>query len=203
MTNYLFYRRFVTLRNGQEVLLRFLNRADQESFIGLLREFPDPDLSIPTRDLKNVPALPGWPDDINYRRLLPLVALDLQAHRFIASANLHLGRDAARQVGEIRLFVSRPFRDLGLDSIMLQELIDFALDEDLEWLQAEVNAAHNRVITLFRANGFEVKADLKDHFRRQDGVTQDAVLLMRPLPFQGCRPKAVQEQKSGGKARRR
>jgi RimJ/RimL family protein N-acetyltransferase len=183
MPNHLFYRKFVTLRNGQEVLLRFLNRADQESFIGLLREFPDPYLSIPTPDLQKMPALPGWPDDINYRRLLPLVALDLQAHRFIASANLHLGRDAARPVGEIRLFVSKPYRNLGLDAIMLRELIDFALEEDLEWLQAEVHAAHNRVIELFRAHGFAVKASLKDHFRRQDGVTQDAVLLIRPLPF--------------------
>ena len=183
MPNHLFYRKFVILGNGQEVLLRFLNRADQESFIGLLREFPDPYPSTATQDLKNLKALHGWPDDINYRRILPLVALDLQAHRFIASANLHLDKDAARQLGEIRLFVSKPFRNLGLDSIMLRELIDFALDEDLEWLQVEVNAAHGRVINLFRANGFEVKADLKDHFRRQDGVTQDAVLMMRPLPF--------------------
>ncbi len=183
MANPIFHRKFVILENGKEVLLRFLNGGDQESYIELLQEIPDSCLIFPNRDSKDRHASNDWSDRINYRKNLPLIAVDRQAHRFIASASLHLDEDSARQVGVIRLFVSEPVRGLGLGSIMLGELVDFALDEDLEWLQAEVVAEHKGVINLYRTAGFEVKTNLKDYFSRQDGVILDAVLMVRPLPF--------------------
>lgn len=81
----------------------------------------------------------------------------------------------------MRIFVSRPFRNLGLGSMMLDELINLALKENLQWLKAEIIADHKKVIKSFRYKGFEIRATLDDYFLRKDGVTHDVVLMLRSV----------------------
>ncbi len=64
---------------------------------------------------------------------------------------------------------------------MLEEVINLAFQENLQWLKAEVIADHKKVIKAFRAHGFEQKALLDDYFLRKDGVTHDVVLMLRPV----------------------
>ena len=109
------------------------------------------------------------------------MAVDLESNRLIADATLHRGKHAAKHIGEVRIFVSRGFRNLGLGSVMLEELIDLAHKENLQLLKAEVLADHKKVIKAFRAKGFEIKATLDDYFIRKDKVTHDVVLMMRPV----------------------
>jgi RimJ/RimL family protein N-acetyltransferase len=65
--------------------------------------------------------------------------------------------------------------------MMLEEIISLALQENLQWLKAEVLADHKKVIKAFRSKGFEIRATLDDYFIRKDGVTHDVVLMMRPV----------------------
>ena len=181
MFSHVFYHRSVTLDNGRVVLVRFLNPGDLEEFSDLVRESSEGELCFLKQDFQDPKVVDRWLEDFRQRRIMSLVTVDLQAHRFIASANLHLGRDSARHVGEIRIFVAEPYRGLGLGSMLLKESLDLALDEDLQWLQAEVVASHRAAVNFFQAHGFAVKAVLKDYFLRQDEVAQDAVLLMRPV----------------------
>jgi RimJ/RimL family protein N-acetyltransferase len=109
------------------------------------------------------------------------VAVDLETNRIIADATLHRGKHAAKHIGEIRIFAGRDFRNLGLGSLMLEELLNLALQENLMWIKAEILADHKKVIKAFRAKGFEHKCTLDDYFIRKDGVTHDVVLMMRPV----------------------
>jgi RimJ/RimL family protein N-acetyltransferase len=181
MPDYLCYPKPVTLKDGKRVLVRLLNQGDHEGFLELVQEASEGDLCFLKQDFTDPQVIHRWLDDVRQRRVLPLAAVDLHGHRLVASANLHLGRDFLRHVGEIRLFISAPFRGLGLGSLLLQELLDLALDEDLQWLQAKVMTAHHQVIQLFRAHGFAVQTSLKDYFLRPDGVRHDVVLMMRQV----------------------
>jgi RimJ/RimL family protein N-acetyltransferase len=181
MINYVAYRKFVTLRNGKRVMFRFLNDQDREGLIQLFQEAPDEDTRFLKQDVKDQKLINYWIDHINYRKVLPLVAVELENNRLIADATLHRGKHAAKHLGEVRIFVSRPYRNLGLGSMMLEELINLAFQENLYLLKAEVLADHKKVIKAFRAKGFEVKANLEDFFIRKDGVTHDVVLMMRPV----------------------
>jgi len=179
MINYVAYRKFVTLRNGKRVMFRFLNEQDRESLIQLFQEAPEEDTRFLKQDVKDLKMVNYWIDHINYRKVLPLAAVDLEDNRLIADATLHRGKHAAKHLGEVRIFVSRPYRNLGLGSMMLEELIHLAFQENLLLLKAEVLADHKKVIKAFRAKGFEIKATLEDYFIRKDGVTHDVVLMMR------------------------
>ena len=181
MINYVSYRKFINLKNGKRVMFRFLNDQDREGLIQLFQEAPDEDTRFLKQDVKDLKTVNYWVDHLDYRKVLPLVAVDLESNRLIADATLHRGKHAAKHIGEVRIFVSRGFRNLGLGSMMLEEIIGLGLQENLHWLKAEVLADHKKVIKAFRAKGFETRATLDDYFIRKDGVTHDVVLMMRPV----------------------
>ncbi|MBM4273869.1 MAG: GNAT family N-acetyltransferase [Deltaproteobacteria bacterium] len=179
MINYVAYRKFVTLKSGKRVMFRFLNEQDREGLIQLFQEAPEEDTRFLKQDVKDRKLVNFWVDHINYRKVLPLVAVDLETNELIADATLHRGKHAAKHIGEVRIFVSRSFRNLGLGSMMLDEIIHLAFQENLLLLKAEVLAEHKKVIKAFRTKGFEIKAHLDDYFIRKDGVAHDVVLMMR------------------------
>jgi RimJ/RimL family protein N-acetyltransferase len=181
MINYVAYRKFVHLKNGKRVMLRFLNEQDREGLIQLFQEAPEEDTRFLKANVKDLKLINFWMDNLNYHKVLPLIAVDLENNRLIADATLHRGKHAAKHIGEIRIFVSRSYRNLGVGSLMLEELLDLAIKENLQLLKAEVIAEHKKVIKAFRAHGFEHKALLDDYFLRMDGVTHDVVLMMRPV----------------------
>lgn len=181
MINYTAYRKFVSLKNGKKVMFRFLTEQDRDALVQMFQEAPDEDIRFLKQDVKDLKLIDSWLDHINYRRVLPLVALDLDSNKLIGDATLHRGKHAAKHIGEIRVFVARPYRNLGLGSLMLEELINLAFQENLQWLKAEVIADLKKVIKAFRAHGFDQKALLDDYFIRKDGMTHDVVLMMRPV----------------------
>jgi len=181
MINYVAYRKFVTLQNGKRVMFRFLNEQDREELIRLFQEAPEEDLRFLKQDVKDTKLVSSWVDHLNYQKVLPLLAVNLEGNIIIADATLHRGKHAAKHIGEVRIFVSRPFRNLGVGSLMLEELINLAKKEGLHWLKAEIIADHKKVVKAFRSRGFEVRATLEDYFIRKDGVTHDVVLMLRPV----------------------
>jgi L-amino acid N-acyltransferase YncA len=181
MINYVAYRKFVTLQNGKRVMFRFLNEQDREELIRLFQEAPEEDLRFLKQDVKDTKLVNSWVDHINYQKVLPLLALDLEGNNIIADATLHRGKHAAKHIGEVRIFVSRPFRNLGVGSLMLEEMINLAKKEGLVWLKAEIVADHKKVVKAFRTRGFEIRATLEDYFIRKDGVTHDVILLLRSV----------------------
>jgi len=181
MINYIAYRKFANLKNGKRVMFRILTEQDREGLIQLFQDAPEEDTRFLKQDVKNRETVNHWMDNIDYQKVLPLLAVDLESNRIVADATLHRGKHAARHIGEIRIFVSRSHRGLGMGSLMLEELLNLALKENLQWLQAEIVAEHKKVVKAFRAHGFEQKALLDDYFLRQDGVTHDVVLMLRPV----------------------
>jgi L-amino acid N-acyltransferase YncA len=180
MINYVAYRKFVTLKNGKRMMFRILNEQDLEGLIQLFQEAPEEDTRFLKQNVKDPKMVNYWIDHIDYHRVLPLLAVDLESNRIVADATLHRGKHAAKHIGEIRIFVSRSHRGLGVGSLMLAELINLAVKENLQWLKAEIIADHKKVVKAFRAHGFEHKALLDEYFIRKDGVTHDVVLMMRP-----------------------
>jgi len=180
MINYVAYRKFVTLKNGKRMMFRILNEQDREGLFQMFQEAPEEDIRFLKQNVKDPKMVNYWIDHIDYHRVLPLLAMDLESNRIVADATLHRGKHAAKHIGEIRIFVSRSHRGLGVGSLMLAELLNLAVKENLQWLKAEIIADHKKVVKAFRAHGFEHKALLDDYFIRKDGVTHDVVLMMRP-----------------------
>src|SRR4030042_4646228 len=105
MINYVAYRKFATLKNGKRVMFRFLNEQDREALIQMFLEAPEEDIRFLKQDVKDQKLINFWIDHLNYRKVLPLLAVDLETNRVIADTTLHRGKHAAKHIGEIPLFV--------------------------------------------------------------------------------------------------
>jgi L-amino acid N-acyltransferase YncA len=181
MNSYARYRNIVTLKNNMRVMFRLLKETDRESLVQMFRETPEEDARLLKQDIKDAAVVNSWVDNLDYSKVLPVVAVEFDGNRIMGDATLHKSSDAARHIGEVRIFISRPFRNLGLGSMMLEELIGLAQKDGLQWLRAEIIAEHTKVIKAFREKGFEAKTTLDDYFIRKDGVTHDVVLMIRPV----------------------
>ncbi len=181
MINHVSYRKFVTLGNEARVMFRFFNGQDRQGFIRLFKEISAPDALRLHQDFTDPEVIDYWIEHVDYRRVLPLVAVDLSANRIVANANLYKGKHTAKHIGEIRIFVSEPYRHLGLGSLILDEMLRLAMKENLKWLKAEVAAQDKTMIKALRRKDFHIRAILEDFFLAKDGKTYDVALMVRSV----------------------
>jgi RimJ/RimL family protein N-acetyltransferase len=183
-SDYAFYRRLIHLKDGRRLMLRFLAEGDRQNLIDLFQKASWEDLWFFKYDLKNRSLLNYWLNHLDYRRVLPLVAINLEDNQLVAAAALWRGKGTAQHIGDIKIFISQPFRNLGLGSKILDELIRLATQEKLHWLKAELVADQKQMVKALRNKGFQIRATLEDFFMRQDGKTHD-VLWMMLCPGEG------------------
>lgn len=169
------------MKTGQKVLLRVIKKHDLEELARLFQDIPAAEVRFLKYDVKAPRWLAAWLAGLNYRQALPLAAVDLEEHRFLAGAFLKRGRRTAGHTAEVQLLVPGPYRDLGLDALLLAELVSLAGQMDLQLLKAEVAAEDQTAIRTFRGQGFKIRAAMDDYFLDPDGVTHDVVLLLLPL----------------------
>jgi ribosomal protein S18 acetylase RimI-like enzyme len=176
------YRKFATLSNGKEVLIRLINGHDRLALTKFFHQVPIDDVQFCKQDVKSPQVVDAWLHPENCHRTLGLVALDIPTNRIIASLNIMRGQQAALMVGDIQqIIVARPFQGLGLGSLILDALIDLAAKENLHWLKVEIVTELKTIIKAFQSKGFKIRTILDDYFIDLKGITYDVALMLRPL----------------------
>jgi GNAT superfamily N-acetyltransferase len=180
------YRKMVTLKNGERVLIRSLNGQDRDGLLKLFRDAPHEDVESCQEDLKNPQVVEHWLSSGPSSRSLCLVAVELKTEQPIAILTLYQKHQDNLKVGEVQnIFVSRSFQGLGLGSLLLDKLVELALQENIHWLKVKVPVEQNHVMKAFLARDFEVRATLEDFFINRKGIPHDMALMMRPLVKKG------------------
>lgn len=173
------FRQIVTLADGTRVLLRPLTKDDKASLVALFAHTSDDDFKLMRNDVRNQELVASWVDNLDYKRVLPIVAVVNE--RIVGDATLHFRGGPGRHLADVRIFLSKEFRKRGLGTLMLRTLIDIAKKLGLQQLVAEVVADQVKVITAFKDLGFEQRAVYPDYFMMPDGETHDVVVLILPL----------------------
>jgi GNAT superfamily N-acetyltransferase len=119
----------------------------------------------------------GWVRDLDYERVLPLLAG--QHDRIVGDATLHRRRDGAhRHMGEVRVTVDPVWRGRGLGTALLRELVDCASQVGLETLVFElIERVQDEAIDAARRAGFLVAARLVNHVKDMQGKPHDLVMM--------------------------
>ena len=173
------YRNLITLRDSTRVLLRVLNADDGDRLHSMFATISDDDAQAMRDNVKDPSAIQKWVDELDYNRVIPLVAV--VNDEIVGDATLHLGRGPYRHKAEVRIFLSKSYRQRGLGTAMLKSLIDIAKRLELHLLTVEVNANRTSVIRAFRGLGFQMQTTLPDYFMMRDGETLDVALMILPL----------------------
>ena len=170
------FRDVVTLKDGVNVLLRPMTADDQLALVDLFAPISEEDARYLRNDVKDEAVIQSWCEELDYTRVLPLLAL--VKDRVVGEATLHFRTGPKRHLGEVRIFLAKDFRRRGLGSKMLNQLIDLARKQDLYTLVAEIVADQSKVIKAFQNLGFELRCVYADYFMLPDGDTRDVAILM-------------------------
>ena len=84
--HYSLSRKVVTLASGRRLVARLLNPQDRDGLVHLLREAPEGELRLVKSEIAEPRGVEDWLERLNYRRRLPIVAVDLDAHRMMGLA---------------------------------------------------------------------------------------------------------------------
>lgn len=179
MFNFAVYRKFVNTNSGRRVLLRPMLEEDQKRLYDLFTGAPPEDYKFLKDDVRNPMIIERWVSNINYDRVMPLVAHCDE--RLVGDATLHFGRRNMRHIGEVRLFLAPDFRGVGLGSKMIQEVEEVARKVGLQFLIAEIILDHVGLVKAFRRLGYDLRCTLDDYFMDLEGNTHDVAILVKRL----------------------
>lgn len=175
------YPKTVTIDDGSVVTLRPLSRDDESGLWLFFQSIPDADRYWLREDVGNRDVVARWVEDLDFDRVLPLVAERNGA--IVADATLHRrGFGARSHIGEVRIVVAPLVRRKGLAAAMIAELVDLAELNGLDRLVSEM-AAESELAALMMAQqlGFEQAAVLPDHLIGQDNRRHDLMIVVLPL----------------------
>jgi RimJ/RimL family protein N-acetyltransferase len=173
------YRAIYTLKDGCNVLLRPMTQDDEQSLVELFSSASNEDVRYLRDDVKNEQLVRSWCENLDYVKVLPLLALVKE--RVVGQATLHFHKGPERHVGSVRIFLAKDFRRRGLGTKVINTLTELARKQDLHILVAEVVADQSKVIKAFQQLGFELRCTFDDYFMLPDGDTRDVAILMKSL----------------------
>lgn len=178
------YRRFVTLNNDSKILLRPQAADDLENLKQLFCDAQPEDVMFLKHDVRDCETLKRWCDNIDYARVLPLLAF--HGERVVGCASLHFGSDNHRHAAQVRLYIRPEYRNLGLGTRMVKELIELSLKLGIKLVWAEVVVEQSKVMKAFLDMGFSLNAVLPGWFLGTTGTACDVAIMLygldRPRP---------------------
>lgn len=179
--NLTIYPKKITLRDATEVTLRPMKPGDADAVLQFFLQVSEDERHYLKEDVTSPKVLHRWEAELDYDRALPLLAL--VDGRVVADATLHRRRAGARRhTGEVRVVVLPQYRNRGLGTCMLQELIQIANDGGLEHLVMELaSPGQDDAVAAAERLGFIRVATLDGFVKDVHGKPQKLVLLQLPL----------------------
>lgn len=164
------------LEDGTKVTVRPMVSQDRDRLALLFKRISEEELLFLKEDVTDMRVIDQWIQNLNYDRVLPLVA-EMNG-RIIADASLHRRREGwRRHLGGVRVAVDPAYRHKGLASRLIDELMDIAKKEGLDRLYAEIPADDLAAVDVFERRGFKEVARFKGNIIDRAGEYHDLAVL--------------------------
>lgn len=121
------------LRDGKRLLVRPFRASDVTGLWEFFQRLPADVRRLAWDDIGNRAVIEDWGRNIDYGKVLPLLAFD--GGRVVADATLHRRRGGPlRLVGRLKWLIEPEFRDRGLGTLLVNRFIGIARREGLRQL---------------------------------------------------------------------
>jgi GNAT superfamily N-acetyltransferase len=127
------YPQQVALRDGRKVLLRPFTPSDSDALYAFFQRLPVEYRRFAWDPVENRALIESWAQNIDYDKVLPLLALD--GARVVADATLHRReRGPLRLVGRVKWMIDPAWRGVGLGTMLVTDFIDIGRERGLRHL---------------------------------------------------------------------
>jgi len=171
------YPKHITLDDGTAVELRPLAESDHEALHGFFSRIPEEDLYYLKDDVTDLDVIRNWTHNIDHERVIALEAV--VDGEIVSDATIHRTRAFSRRhIGELRVVVDPRFRQRGLGSHVIRELLDIAKELNLYKVYIDlVTRREEAAIRFAERMGFERVATLPARIMDYYGGYQDVVVM--------------------------
>jgi RimJ/RimL family protein N-acetyltransferase len=177
------YRKLLKTKDGISVLLRPLQVSDEEPLKKFLARIPDQERWFLREDSSDTNATTEWIRNLDYSKVLPLVAVKVDDGDIIANIQMHRPlAECLRHIAHIRVMVDPEYRRQALGPNLLLAAVKLAMDIGIEKLAAEFVAdIHESAIKAALKLDFFEQARLKDYVKGRDGKYYDLIIMVKTL----------------------
>jgi L-amino acid N-acyltransferase YncA len=175
------YPKEVTLKDGASLTLRPMTRDDQYAIYSFFISLPEENRRWLGNDVTDRKLLEKWARNLNYDRVLPILAE--YDGRVVANATLHFHTFGwGRHIAEVRITITPEFQGRGLGALLLQELSQLAAAHQVKKLLARIVTTQRGVIKAFEKAGFGLVTELKNYVKDiQQKRYADIALLVKEI----------------------
>jgi GNAT superfamily N-acetyltransferase len=174
------YPKVAKLKDGSTVTLRPLKATDEKAFHAFFVAVPDTERILFKHRVTDPAVIHEWCQNIDYGKILPLLAVS--GDRIVADASLHQTLGGwKRHIGRISVVVHPQYRGKGIARAMVNELIEIARNVGLEKLEAEFVGEQRAARRVFEERGFDQFLYLQDYVKDMRAIPHDYVLMGRHL----------------------
>jgi len=175
------YPRETVLKDGSCVLLRPAVPDDEEGLNEFFARIPDDESWFLRDDLADPEIMRQWIKDLNYDRVIPMVAVRQDDDRIIANVRLHRrSARCMRHVAHLRVMVDPEFRQQRLGTWMLVDAIKLAMEIGIEKLVAEfVEGVEEGAISAAHKLDFFEQAVIKEYVMGPQGDYKNLIIMVK------------------------
>jgi len=170
------YPKILELKDGTALKFSVLTDDDLEDVISFFQSLPEEDrlyLRSDTTDPEIVRRRFGNPD---YEKVFPLLAR--KDDRIVGMATIWRAPYGwMRNLGEVRMVITREYQRKGLATVLARELFFQALKQGLYKLQAELMDTQASAVSAFERLGFHQEAVLRKHVTDVKGFRRDLIIM--------------------------
>jgi len=165
------------LKDGSEVLLRPMVKGDRKAVGEFFGRLTPSVLQYVRNDVTDPKVLDKWFDQLNYDRVFPLLAF--KGDKVVANASLHrVAHGWRKHLGTIRIVVDPEFHGKGLGTLMINELVDLAMEFGLEKLMVEFPLKAHGALAIFKKAGFSPRGVIEGLMKGRHGEDLDIVIMV-------------------------
>ncbi|MFO7554680.1 MAG: GNAT family N-acetyltransferase [Desulfobacterales bacterium] len=165
------------LKDGSEVLLRPMVKGDRKAVGEFFGRLTPSVLQYVRNDVSDPKVLDEWFDQLNYERVFPLLAF--KGDKVVANASLHrVAYGWRKHLGTIRIVVDPEFHGKGLGTLMINELVDLAMEFGLEKLMVEFPLKAYGALAIFKKAGFSPRGVIEGLMKGRHGEDLDIVIMV-------------------------
>ena len=166
----------IRLKNGREVVLRFLTSEDVDGLYEMFASMSDEALryGLPPYTRKRIES---W---LNTPSLIP-VGAEHEGHIIGFTCIEKFTHSRLQGIGYLGIYFHQNFYGIGLEPQMMENLLDVARHQGVHKVNTEVAAEDEASISLLVKFGFETEGRKRDAYFGEDGMYYDIIVMGKIL----------------------
>ena len=175
------YPKEIIIKDGTGVTIRPVRAGDEKGLLEMFTQLPDSELWFLDHDLSNPDYIHDWVMNLKLKREISIIAL-LEG-RIIANTVLRLKDFGAEShVGRLKFSVVPSFRDKGLGTWMLLDIVNLAISRGLQILVIHLEQDREpSIINWIKRFNFHEEAVLNNYLSDRQGNLHNLVVMTKRL----------------------